>query len=210
MVEGCDICQLLAVRNEVIFQTEYWRVTLAPDQAYLGRAYVTLLEHRSSLAELNLLQLMDWHRVVVRYEGMVWLEFGAAVFNWSCLMNNAFQVDNPQPHVHWHVRPRYAQIPSVNGAEFPDASFGHHYDRQRTRLVSPRMLASIGERLRSRLLGSRDALLGPLRLRRGPIKLEAKNEVALLDGGESVLGGFGDEGLVLPRVGFGKEVAAGH
>lgn len=158
LVQGCEICQMLADGSgELIFQTDQWRVTLAPDQAYLGRAYVTLLEHCSSLSELTRLQIEDWQNIVIRYERLVWAVFGAAVFNWSCLMNNAFQADDPKPHVHWHVRPRYAEAPSVNGVEFPDPQFGHHYDRQYVRLVSPRMLASIGERLRSQLLSGMKA-----------------------------------------------------
>lgn len=40
-------------------------------------------------------------------------------------------------------------------------------------------------------------------------RLEAEDEVALLDGGEAGLGGGGgDEGFVLPGIGFGENIAA--
>jgi len=112
LVVGCETCHLLEAANgEVLFETEFWRVTLAADQGYLGRAYVTLLEHRGGLSELTRPQVEDWHDVVIRYEGLVRGVFEAKVFNWGCLMNNAFQLPNPKTHVHWHVRPRYAVKP---------------------------------------------------------------------------------------------------
>ncbi|HEY2004523.1 MAG TPA: HIT family protein [Candidatus Saccharimonadia bacterium] len=152
LVEGCDTCRLLKTGGaEVIFQTEHWRVVLAPDQGYLGRAYVTLLDHRGSLPELTISQIVDWHDVVIRYEGLVSEAFEADVFNWGCLLNNAFQAADPRPHVHWHVRPRYSRTPSVDGVEYPDPQFGYHYDRRHQRVVTAEALVSIGDMLREYL-----------------------------------------------------------
>lgn len=153
MDEACAICRALSddQNEEVIFETAYWRVALAPDQLYLGRAFVTLLEHVESLPELDTRQLVGWHDTVIRYEGLVWERFGAANFNWSCLMNNAFQEPEPRPHVHWHVRPRYAKTPVLGGREYPDPNFGHHYERDMRREVGAEELAAIGDYLRAEL-----------------------------------------------------------
>ena len=150
MEEKCEICQLLAGGGgEVIFETKYWRVVLGSDQAYLGRAYISLLEHKGSLPELTQEQLIDWQSVVTRYEGMVRDAFGATLFNWACLMNNAFKELEPLPHVHWHVWPRYAQAPTVDGAEYPDPNFAHQCDKSAHREVSADELAKIGAALRA-------------------------------------------------------------
>ncbi len=42
-------------------------------------------------------------------------------------MNQAYQVDPPVPHVHFHVRPRYKQPVEFQGIVFEDREFGEHY-----------------------------------------------------------------------------------
>ena len=59
------------------------------------------------------------------------------MFNWTCLMNNAYQEPSPNPHVHWHFRPRYKHAVNINGVEFNDSEFGHHYSRERNQTVTP-------------------------------------------------------------------------
>lgn len=53
----------------------------------------------------------------------------ADVFNWMYFMNNVYQEENPNPHVHWHVRPRYKNPVLFDGQEFTDPDFGKNYDR---------------------------------------------------------------------------------
>jgi diadenosine tetraphosphate (Ap4A) HIT family hydrolase len=129
----------------MVFESEYWRVTLAREQSYLGRAYVTAREHRASLPELTTDQWLDLKAVMARYEAAVREAFGADLFNWSCLMNDAFKAEQPEPHVHWHVRPRYQTAPVVNGVSYPDPNFAHQHDRQASRLVSGGELARIAQ-----------------------------------------------------------------
>ncbi len=43
-------------------------------------------------------------------------------------MNNFYQKENPNPHVHWHIKPRYKNGVSFHGKDFIDGEFGHHYD----------------------------------------------------------------------------------
>ena len=42
-------------------------------------------------------------------------------------MNDAFKSQNPRPHVHFHMRPRFNEKTAVFGAAFEDTTFGHHY-----------------------------------------------------------------------------------
>lgn len=143
--ENCETCEVLPTNNPLI-ETEYWMATLAPDQGYLGRSYVTLKEHKPSLTVITMDEWQDFAGVVSRYENAVRGAYGADVFNWGCLMNNAFQQEPALPHVHWHVRPRYGsnQPVVVNGLEFSDPNFGHHYDREHKQLVNKQTLQAIG------------------------------------------------------------------
>ena len=68
------------------------------------------------------------HEVIKKYEAAVKEAFGADLCNWSCLMNVAFRDLDPQPQVHWHVRPRYSKSVIVQGKEYYDPNFGMHYD----------------------------------------------------------------------------------
>ncbi len=120
---------------------------MAPDQGYLGRCYVTLKDHKTDMAELTNDEWLEFAGVVKRLEAGMREAFGATLFNWSCLMNNAFQVSPALPHVHWHVRPRYEKAVIFEGEEFTDPLFGHHYDPGQTKKVSDDMLNSIKQKI---------------------------------------------------------------
>ena len=47
-------------------------------------------------------------------------------------MNASYQPDSPDPHVHLHFRPRFANPVNFKGFTFQDVDFGRHYDSQRT------------------------------------------------------------------------------
>ncbi len=62
--------------------------------------------------------------------------FKATMFNWTCLMNNAYQSKNPKPQIHWHFRPRYSHKVKFEKEVFDDKEFGHHYNRAKKKIVS--------------------------------------------------------------------------
>ena len=70
----------------------------------------------------------DFIPLVKALEKAIRKSLGATMFNWSCQMNHAYRESIPNPHVHWHVRPRYGRSVRVGGMVFRDAEFGHHYD----------------------------------------------------------------------------------
>ncbi|MDF2461259.1 MAG: hypothetical protein K0S68_662, partial [Candidatus Saccharibacteria bacterium] len=97
----------------------------------------------ASLSELSEEQWSDLRGVIKRYEDACRKAFAPNVFNWGCLMNDAFKEDTPTPHVHWHVRPRYARPPQVGAYRYSDPNFGQHYDSSATRIVEDSMLEEI-------------------------------------------------------------------
>jgi len=143
----CISCQT-PKQDELICETAYWRVILAPNQSYLGRCFVTLKRHCGDLAELKQEEWLDFAEIIKRLESALKKSFKATMFNWTCLMNNAYQVDPPNPHVHWHFRPRYNHKVEFAGAIFEDPEFGHHYDRARTQEVSDRVKKKIIEKIK--------------------------------------------------------------
>lgn len=90
----------------VVFETSRWRVVLDSDQRFLGKSFVTLLEHKESISDLSDEDWSDLRDVMKRLEEGARGAFAPSHFNWSCLMNNAIVADQPT-HVHWHFHPRY-------------------------------------------------------------------------------------------------------
>ena len=134
----------------VLLESDYWTVVLSPEQYYLGRSIVLLKRECPSLSELSGEEWDDMHSLIKRFETGVRDAFGAEVFNWCCLMNNAFREDPPHPFVHFHVRPRYRNPFEIGGEIFTDEHFGSHYElaRRESRNVSPEVLQEILRSLR--------------------------------------------------------------
>lgn len=111
-----------------IFETNFWKVFLAEDQTYLGYSVVVLKrESCGDLAEVSEEEFLDFLQIVKRFEESLRKSFEATMFNWTCLMNNAYQVTPAKPHVHWHVKSRYDHGVEYSGEMFVDPNFGHHY-----------------------------------------------------------------------------------
>lgn len=130
---SCDICKVVKESKNPVFDTNYWIVLLANDQAYLGRCYVSLKRHCGDLSELKNEEWKDLFKVISRLEKSVKTSFNAVLFNWTCLMNMAYQNSPPNPHIHWHFRPRYNHSVNFSGLVFQDPEFGHHYAREHER-----------------------------------------------------------------------------
>ncbi len=139
----CNSCSALAQDNLTLFETKYWKVDLAPNQAYLGRSYVNLKRHAGHLSSLTPDEWAELGEVVRRFEETATKVFDATCFNWTALMNNAYKSDSPDPHLHLHIWPRYQTAPVVNGVVFEDPNFAHHYDKTAVRDIEPGLIDAI-------------------------------------------------------------------
>jgi diadenosine tetraphosphate (Ap4A) HIT family hydrolase len=108
-----------------IADSEHWRMVLNPNQTYLGRAVLLLKRNCGDLAAVSAEEFLDLLQLIKRSQEAYKRALSATMFNWSCLMNNAYQETPPRPHVHWHLVPRYKSPATFAGKEFPDPNFGH-------------------------------------------------------------------------------------
>jgi diadenosine tetraphosphate (Ap4A) HIT family hydrolase len=137
-----------------VFETKHWLVVLAEEQTYLGYGIVVLKRRPcGDLADVTEDELLDFLKLVKRFEAALRSAFDATMFNWSCLMNNAYQEADPKPHVHWHVKPRYNHKVEFGGEVFEDPNFGHHYvlledlDREVSDEMQDKIVVKIQEHL---------------------------------------------------------------
>lgn len=151
MTTKCEICKSLDLNTERLLVTDHWIVTLAQDQGYLGRCYVTTRKHKQHLHELDPSEWQDLNTVICRLEDSISKTFGATLYNWACMMNNAYQESDPMPHVHWHVRPRYIAPVTFRGVIYSDKDFGHHYDREHRVLLDDSKITAITTAIKSNL-----------------------------------------------------------
>jgi diadenosine tetraphosphate (Ap4A) HIT family hydrolase len=127
---NCFSCETDDTENK-IFETQNWIVLLGMDQSNLGRAIVVLKSHKESIVKLTTDEFCDLHRVISKYELALKEAFGTTMFNWTCLMNDAYKSDPPKPHIHWHCWPRYDHPVTIDNVIFTDPDFGHHYNKHR-------------------------------------------------------------------------------
>ena len=92
-----------------------------------------------------------YENIVCKLEYVLKKTFNATMFNWTCLMNDAFKSDEPKPQIHWHFRPRYKKIVKFNNEQFEDLEFAHHYSRERKNIVSDDMLKKISNKIKKNL-----------------------------------------------------------
>ena len=125
----CSFCVLTdGDRHLLLFENDFWSVYLADKQDYVGRCIIVCRIHREALSELAIDEWISLKSVIDSLEALLKCELGATAFNWRCLMNDADKVTSPRPHVHFHVRPRYAAPVCIDGAFYADEEFAHHYN----------------------------------------------------------------------------------
>lgn len=110
--------------GDLITETEYWIILLAPDQKNLGTCVVALKRDSGDLAELKDDEWQEFSKIVKKLESALKNAFNSTMFNWGCLMNSSYLKNPPDPHVHWHFIPRYKEKVEFRGLTFEDPCFG--------------------------------------------------------------------------------------
>ncbi|MEM9038729.1 MAG: HIT family protein [Actinomycetota bacterium] len=114
--------------------TERWKVVLHPDQTTPGSLLIVALRHVAKVGDLTTDEAEEFFALFRLAEAALEHELDAAHVTLSCLRNWAFRADDPDPpwtdgrpnpHVHWHVVPRYDRPVTIGGVTFTDDDFGH-------------------------------------------------------------------------------------
>ncbi len=131
----CDILEKFGGEEARFISGDHWVVQVRPKQATLGASVLLLRRHATSLAGLSEAELIGFGRAVDELERRLRSAFDYDKINYLMLM----MVD---PHLHFHVLPRYAKTRSFAGFEWPDPGWPKPPDLQRG-LEDPRALEAV-------------------------------------------------------------------
>ena len=144
----CDICEKInnnLPEKIIILKYSKWEVVLDPNQQNLGKCWVTLLDHKSMLSELDDDDWAEFAKIVRKLELNCKIAFAPHHFNWQCLMNDA-DSKSQEPHIHWHFSPRYKNPINFNNEVFTDENYPR--TNKNLRLAYQDTLMKIAEKLR--------------------------------------------------------------
>jgi diadenosine tetraphosphate (Ap4A) HIT family hydrolase len=125
MDEICEYCQIEGGYGDVLFETSYWIIYLAPSQRYLGTCVVALKRHCKDLSQVEKNEWVDFGIIVQKLELALQKTFKPTLYNWSCFKNSTFRTKKPNPEIHWHFIPRYQDEVDFEGVKFRDQDFGY-------------------------------------------------------------------------------------
>ena len=132
----CEWCSLSEEDKQFqVYESKAWSVFLADEQDFIGRCILVLRRHCGSMSDLTEDEWDELRRLVCKVESCLKAVLGAALCNWSCLMNHFYKEAAPDPHLHIHVRPRYDKPVMLNGRNYTDREFGHHYALNRSGII---------------------------------------------------------------------------
>ena len=136
-IENCDWCNLSEEDKQFqVYESTFWSVFLSDEQDYIGRCILVSKRHCGSMTELTADEWKDLRNLICKVETCLKMVLGATLCNWSCLMNSFYKESDPNPHLHVHVRPRYAKPVMINGNTYIDSEFGHHYAVHKSESIS--------------------------------------------------------------------------
>lgn len=107
-----------------LYKSKYWEVVFVDwCQEFPGQCIIS--NTKESLSDLTSDEWIELGKIEKELERVCKKLFNSAMFNFACLMNNAYR-DNKKPHVHFHFIPRYKNEVLLCGKKYKDKHFGYN------------------------------------------------------------------------------------
>ena len=108
-----------------LYKGKYWSVIFGDwSQEFPGYTIISI--DKENLSELTSEEWEELGIIECELERICKKLFGATMFNFACLMNNAYR-DNEKPHVHYHFIPRYKNELKLFDKIYKDKHFGYNF-----------------------------------------------------------------------------------
>lgn len=110
-----------------LYQSKYWEVVFVKwTQEFVGDCIISSVPRKESLSDLTDEEWIELGKIEKELERICKKLFNATMFNFACLMNNAYR-DNEKPHVHFHFIPRYKNDLKSFNKVYKDRHFGYNF-----------------------------------------------------------------------------------
>lgn len=108
-----------------LYKGKYWNVVFVKwCQEFPGDCIIS--SDKESLSDLTNDEWVELGIIERELERVCKKLFGATMFNFACLMNNAYR-DNEKPNVHFHFIPRYKNELKLFDKVYKDKHFGYNF-----------------------------------------------------------------------------------
>lgn len=105
-----------------LYKGKYWDVIYVDwCQEFPGQCIIS--SDKESLSDLESCDWIELGIIENELERIVKKLFDSTMYNFACLMNNAFR-DKKKPNVHFHFIPRYDGERNILGKKYKDKHFG--------------------------------------------------------------------------------------
>ena len=108
-----------------LYKGKNWNVIFG-DWCQDHPGYCIIENEKEELSELTSEEWIELGIIEKELERICKKLFNATMFNFCCLMNNAYR-DNKKPHVHYHFVPRYRNTLKILGKKYKDRHFGYNF-----------------------------------------------------------------------------------
>ena len=109
----------------LLYKGKTWEVIFGDwCQEFIGYSIISC--NKESLSDLTNDDWIELGKLEKKLERVCKKLFNATMFNFSCLMNNAYR-DNEKPHVHFHFVPRYKNAVNLFNKKYVDKHFGYNF-----------------------------------------------------------------------------------
>lgn len=109
----------------ILYKGNNWEVVFVNwCQEFVGDCIISC--NKECLSELSDNDWIELGKIEKELERVSKKLFNATMFNFACLMNNAYR-DNEKPHVHFHFIPRYKNKLEIFNKVYKDKHFGYNF-----------------------------------------------------------------------------------
>ncbi len=109
----------------ILYKSKNWEIVFGEwSQEFLG--YCLISSNKETLSALTSEEWQELGLLEKELERVCKKIFNATMFNFSCLMNNAYR-DHEKPHVHFHFMPRYKNEVLIFNKKYIDKHFGYNF-----------------------------------------------------------------------------------
>lgn len=111
----------------LLYKSNNWEVVFVSwSQEFIGDCIISSKNKKKFLSDLTNEEWIELGIIEKELERVCKKLFNAKMFNFACLMNNAYR-DNESPQVHFHFVPRYAEDVELFGKKYKDIHFGYNF-----------------------------------------------------------------------------------